>query len=86
MLLFCSVGRTFEDIGIMFLVEAALGKEHHITEDDRSLVAPPPGFDCIIAKGKTEPGRLDSLKQLISLWFQIKVINIISYCIKNFQT
>ncbi len=36
--------------GIMFLVEVALGKEHHITRDDSSLVKAPAGFDCVIAK------------------------------------
>jgi len=41
--------------GIMFLSEVALGKEHHITSDDSSLEAPPPGYDSIIAKGHTEP-------------------------------
>jgi hypothetical protein len=40
---------------IMFLVEAALGKEHLITQDDSSLKAAPPGYDCIIAKGQQEP-------------------------------
>jgi len=43
------------NIGIMFLAEATLGKEHHIDRDDSSLVAPPKGFDSIIAKGHTEP-------------------------------
>ena len=40
----------------MFLNEVALGKEHHITRDDSSLTTPPKGFDCVIAKGRTEPG------------------------------
>jgi len=39
----------------MFLAEAALGKEHHITRDNSSLTKPPAGFDSIIAKGHTEP-------------------------------
>ena len=43
--------------GIMFLNEVALGKEHHITTDDWTLKAAPSGYDCIIAKGWTEPGR-----------------------------
>ena len=30
-------------VGVMVLCEAALGKEHHITQDDSSLVAPPAG-------------------------------------------
>ena len=42
--------------GIMFLNEAALGKEHHITMDDRTLRAAPKGYDCVVAKGRTEPG------------------------------
>uniref|UniRef100_A0A8B8BUJ9 Poly [ADP-ribose] polymerase n=1 Tax=Crassostrea virginica TaxID=6565 RepID=A0A8B8BUJ9_CRAVI len=41
--------------GIMFLNEVALGKEHHITMDDWTLKAAPSGYDCIIAKGWTEP-------------------------------
>ncbi len=50
------VRRTADNIGIMFLNEAALGKEHHITMDDWTLTAPPKGFDSIVAKGTTEPG------------------------------
>ena len=45
-------------IGIMFLNEVALGKEHRITRDDPSLVEPPNGYDCVVAKGLTEPGKL----------------------------
>jgi poly [ADP-ribose] polymerase len=41
--------------GIMFLAEAALGKEHSITKDDSSLVKAPAGFDSIVARGRTEP-------------------------------
>ena len=44
------------NVGIMFLNEVALGKEHHITRDDSSLVKAPTGTDCVIAKGRTEPG------------------------------
>lgn len=44
-----------KNIGIMFLNEVVLGKEHHITKDDPSLTKPPSGFDCVIAKGLTEP-------------------------------
>ena len=40
----------------MFLNEVALGMEHHITRDDWTLTSPPSGKDCIIAKGRTEPG------------------------------
>jgi len=42
-------------IGIMFLNEVVLGKEHHILQDDSSLRAAPDGYDSIIAKGWTEP-------------------------------
>src|SRR5262249_45158746 len=41
--------------GVMFLAEAALGKEHTITRDDSSLKAAPKGCDCIVARGHTEP-------------------------------
>lgn len=41
--------------GVMFLAEAALGKEHSITRDDSSLKAAPKGYDCIVARGQTEP-------------------------------
>jgi poly [ADP-ribose] polymerase len=40
---------------VMFLAEAVLGKEHHITRDDSSLKAAPKGFHSIVAKGHTEP-------------------------------
>lgn len=43
-------------IGYMFLGEVALGREHHITIDEPSLEQPPPGFDSVIARGRTEPG------------------------------
>jgi len=46
----------------MFLAEAALGKEHHITRDDSSLVKAPNGYDCIIAKGHTEPDPTKDIK------------------------
>ncbi len=40
----------------MFLAEAVLGEEHHITIDDSSLKAPPKGKNSIIALGAQEPG------------------------------
>jgi len=46
---------TSSDVGVMFLNEVALGKEHHIKTDDWQLTAPPKGYDSIIAKGQTEP-------------------------------
>ncbi|XP_033757810.1 protein mono-ADP-ribosyltransferase PARP3-like [Pecten maximus] len=42
-------------IGIMFLDEVVLGKEHHIKTDDWTLKSAPPGYDSIIAMGRTEP-------------------------------
>lgn len=39
-------------VGIMFLVEAALGSEASITRDDPSLKAPPKGHDCVVARGR----------------------------------
>ena len=41
--------------GVMFLAEAALGKEHSILKDDSSLKEAPKGYDCIVARGHTEP-------------------------------
>ncbi|EDV21941.1 uncharacterized protein TRIADDRAFT_59442 [Trichoplax adhaerens] len=43
------------NIGIMFLAEVALGKEHSITRDNSSLIAAPKGHDSVVARGKTEP-------------------------------
>lgn len=45
-----------DSIGYMFLGEVALGREHHITEDQPNLQQSPPGFDSVIARGYTEPG------------------------------
>lgn len=36
----------------MFLVEAALGKQHSITRDDWTIKAPPAGFDSVVARGQ----------------------------------
>lgn len=47
--------------GCMFLAEAALGKEHTITRDDSSLKAAPKGFQCIVARGHTEPDPKDDV-------------------------
>ena len=55
-LTFPATVRCAGQIGIMFLNEVALGKEHHILRDDWTITAPPSGYDCVIAKGRTEPG------------------------------
>lgn len=44
-----------KNLGVMFLAEVALGKEHSITKDDHTLKAAPKGFDSIVARGHTEP-------------------------------
>ncbi|XP_056381095.1 protein mono-ADP-ribosyltransferase PARP3 isoform X2 [Hyla sarda] len=49
------VGTTSSDLGIMFLNEVALGKEHHITQDNSSLKSAPKGYDSVVARGLTEP-------------------------------
>lgn len=41
--------------GIMFLCEAALGREKHIVSDDASLRCAPDGYDSVVALGQTEP-------------------------------
>ena len=48
-------------IGVMFLAEVALGKEHSITKDDCSLKAAPKGFDSIVARGQKEPDPKDDI-------------------------
>uniref|UniRef100_A0A670ILM4 Poly [ADP-ribose] polymerase n=1 Tax=Podarcis muralis TaxID=64176 RepID=A0A670ILM4_PODMU len=67
------VGTTSNRVGIMFLNEVALGKEHHITQDDCSLRKPPDGYDSVVARGVTEPDPaqdkeiiLDGKKVLVS--------------------
>lgn len=42
-------------VGVMFLVEAAMGREHSITTDDWSIQAPPSGYDSVVAQGRQEP-------------------------------
>ncbi|KAL3130720.1 Poly [ADP-ribose] polymerase 3 [Trebouxia sp. C0009 RCD-2024] len=52
---YVTCGRKGKDlIGVMFLAEAALGKEHHIVRDDPSLTKAPAGFHSVVAKGRTE--------------------------------
>ncbi|XP_067907485.1 protein mono-ADP-ribosyltransferase PARP3 [Heterodontus francisci] len=49
------VGYTSKNIGIMFLTEVALGKEHSIFKDNHCLKTAPKGFDSVVARGQTEP-------------------------------
>ncbi|EQC29822.1 hypothetical protein SDRG_12368 [Saprolegnia diclina VS20] len=44
-----------ERLGCVFLVEAALGRMHEITQDDSSLKRAPDGFDSVLAKGNVHP-------------------------------
>lgn len=67
------VACTSKQIGIMFLNEVALGKEHHIIRDDGSLRAAPKGFDSVVARGHSEPDpacdkeiELDEKKVMVS--------------------
>ena len=57
-LIFLPIVGTAGRTGIMFLNEVALGKEHTITNDDWRLTKAPAGHDCIIARGRTEPGKI----------------------------
>ncbi|XP_066521465.1 protein mono-ADP-ribosyltransferase PARP3 [Hoplias malabaricus] len=47
--------RPSNNIGIMFLNEVALGREHTITVDDCNLREAPNGYDSVVARGKREP-------------------------------
>jgi poly [ADP-ribose] polymerase len=51
--------KTGSPVGIMFLNEVALGKEHSITVDDSSLKKPPANFDSVVARGSREPDPKD---------------------------
>jgi len=42
-------------MAVMFLVEAALGKEKEIFQDDSSLEEAPKGFDSIVARARQSP-------------------------------
>ncbi|XP_013988329.2 protein mono-ADP-ribosyltransferase PARP3 [Salmo salar] len=42
-------------IGVMFLNEVVLGKEHTITKDNSSLRKAPDGYDSVVARGRLEP-------------------------------
>ncbi|KAF0683846.1 Aste57867_24121 [Aphanomyces stellatus] len=44
-----------QNIGCLFLVEAALGKMNEIHRDDSSLTKPPSGYDSVLAKGTVHP-------------------------------
>ena len=60
----CAVGPARcknETIGIMFLSEVALGKEHNIKVGNGSLTCAPKGYDSIVARGNTEPGKYSVL-------------------------
>ena len=48
-------------LGMVFLVEAALGTMAEITRDDGSLVKAPNGFHSVLAKGTVAPDMYDSL-------------------------
>lgn len=48
--------------GFMFLIEAALGKENEIQQNKTSLKKAPPGSDCVVARGRTEPDPKQDIK------------------------
>lgn len=72
--LYPTVRSAGDGTGIMFLNEVALGKEHHIIKDNSSLTKPPDGFDSIIAKGHTEPGKWIISKNVILCSVLVKKI------------
>ena len=50
------MGTAYGSIGVMFLGEVALGREHHVKHVDGSLTRTPDGYDSIVACERTEPG------------------------------
>lgn len=61
------------DVGFMFLVEVALGKESSIKECDCSLTKAPKGYDSIVARGRCEPGEIitDTICAFDMSWLNI---------------
>ena len=53
------------NLGVLFLVEAALGNMNVIFRDDGSLRAAPAGFDSVLAKGTQEPDAAHDLNVMI---------------------
>lgn len=58
----------------MFLNEVALGKEHHITQDDCSLRKPPDGYDSVVARGVTEPGKPEGWKETVVMFCSLLIV------------
>jgi len=61
-----------KNIGLMFLNEVILGKEHHIKQDDSSFVSAPKGCHSVIALGRREPDSKDDV-EIDGEWHPIKV-------------
>ena len=53
--------------GIMFLVEAPMGREYTVTQDGTpsSFHAPPAGYDSVVARGRMGPDPEEDLELLI---------------------
>mmetsp|Transcript_6425 Transcript_6425/g.19446 ORF Transcript_6425/g.19446 Transcript_6425/m.19446 type:complete len:866 (+) Transcript_6425:173-2770(+) len=49
------------NIGCMFLVEAALGRECSIYKDDHTLKEAPNGYDSVVARGRQSPSEFQEL-------------------------
>ncbi|KAG9407568.1 Poly [ADP-ribose] polymerase 3 [Aphanomyces cochlioides] len=63
-----------QNVGCLFLVEAALGKMNEIHRDNSSLTQPPSGFDSVLAKGTLHPN--PEQDQLITLDNQEVRVNV----------
>ncbi|XP_069987856.1 protein mono-ADP-ribosyltransferase PARP3-like [Penaeus vannamei] len=51
----CGIFEGESNVGFMFLVEVALGRESSITQCDGSLTKAPNGYDSVVARGSREP-------------------------------
>ncbi|KAM7040859.1 protein mono-ADP-ribosyltransferase PARP3-like [Acridotheres tristis] len=60
-----AMGRTSDNVGIMFLTEVALGKPYRITNHDSMLCHPPAGYDSVLACGRTEPDPAQDVEVLL---------------------
>ncbi|XP_065900929.1 protein mono-ADP-ribosyltransferase PARP3-like [Dysidea avara] len=83
------VGTTNDSIGVMFLVEVALGREKRIDRDNHTLTKPPDGYDSIVARGQTEPNPKDDKTILLEnkqvTVPQGKPIPMATYCHSSFS-
>lgn len=66
----------------MFLVEAALGKQHSITKDDWTIKAPPAGFDSVVARGQQVGAAWRGQRLYVSVVFDLTMFFQLCRCLR----